>query len=170
VIGMDLTMDIDGVVTLVCALALIVGVAGVIVPVLPGLILCWAGVLVWTIGADRGGGKWVVLALATVIALAGTVVKYAWPGRNLKRSGVPNRTLLIGGVLGLVGFFVIPVVGLLIGFVLGVRLAERMRLSDSRLAWPSTMEALKAAGLSTLIELGAGLAIAATWLLGLVIV
>jgi hypothetical protein len=159
--------DTDGLITLLCGVALIVGILGVIVPVLPGLILCWAGVLAWALFADRGAGKWVVLAIATVIALGGAVVKYAWPGRNLKRTGVPNGSLVVGGLLGLVGFFVIPVVGLIVGFVLGVWLAERVRLGDSRLAWPSTKHALKAAGLAMLIELAAGLGVAFVWLVGL---
>jgi uncharacterized protein YqgC (DUF456 family) len=159
---MDLT-DTNSTVTLVCGLAIAAGIVGVIVPVLPGLLLCWLGVLVWAIFADGGWAKWPVFAVVTVLAVAGTVVKYLWPGRNLKRSGVPNTTLLAGGALALVGFFVVPIVGLVIGFVLGVWLAESARLKDSRLAWPSTKHALKAAGLSMLIELAAALAIAAVW-------
>jgi uncharacterized protein YqgC (DUF456 family) len=162
--------DKDALITLLCGLAIVVGIAGVIVPVLPGLVLCWAGVLVWAIFSERGWGKWAVLAAVTVIALAGAVVKYALPGRNLKRSGVPNRSLFIGGVLGLVGFFVVPVVGLVAGFVFGIWLAERVRLSDSRSAWRSTAYALKAAGLSMLIELAAGLSIAVAWVVGLAVV
>jgi uncharacterized protein YqgC (DUF456 family) len=161
--------DTDGLVTALCGVAIVVGILGVMVPVLPGLVLCWAGVLVWAIFADRGPGRWVVLALATAIALLGTVVKYAWPGRHLKRSGVPNTSLLAGGVLGVVGFFVVPVVGLLLGFVLGIWLAERIRLADSRQAWPSTRHALKAVGLSMLVELAAGLIIGLTWVAGLVL-
>jgi uncharacterized protein YqgC (DUF456 family) len=164
----DLT-EADAAITLLAALAIIVGIVGVIVPVLPGLILCWLGVLGWAVLTEHHAGKWVVLALATLIAAGGTVVKYLWPGRNLKRGGVPNRTLMLGGALGLVGFFVIPVVGLLVGFVLGVWLAERIRLGDSRQAWPSTRHALRAAGLAVLIELAAGLAIGAVFTTGLAV-
>jgi hypothetical protein len=53
--------------------------------------------------------------------------------------------------------------------VLGVWLAERIRLGDARQAWPSTKHALKAAGLAMLIELGAGLFILASWLVGLAV-
>ncbi len=165
---MDLT-DADATVTLLCGIAIVLGILGVIVPLLPGLLLCWAGVLVWAIFADAGWGKWAVLAIATVIAGVGTLAKYAWPGRNLKRTGVPNRTLLAGGLLGLVGFFVIPVVGLVVGFILGIWLAETARLGSARRAWPSTKGALKAAGLSMLIELAAALAIGFSWLLGLAV-
>ena len=162
--------DTDLMVTILCGLAIAIGLVGVIIPILPGLALCWLGVLGWAIFADGGGGRWVVLALVTVIAATGTVVKYVGPGRSLKKFGVPNSTLLAGGVLGLVGFFVIPVVGLVIGFVLGVFAAEWSRLGRAELAWPSTKKALKAAGLAMVIELGAGLAIVATWLIGLLVV
>jgi uncharacterized protein YqgC (DUF456 family) len=152
-----------------CGAAILIGILGVIVPILPGLILCWAGVLAWAIFSDRGWGKWLVFAIVTLIALLGTVIKYAWPGRNLKRNGVPNLTLFFGGVLAIVGFFVVPVVGIVLGFLLGVYLAERVRLHSHAQAWPSTKHALKAAGLSMLIELAAALLIAGVWGAGLAV-
>jgi uncharacterized protein YqgC (DUF456 family) len=165
----DLT-DTDSLVTFLSGLAILTGIIGVLMPVLPALPLCWGGVLLWAIFDDGGWGRWVVLGIVTVLTLVGTIIKYAWPGRNLKRTGVPNSTLLAGGVLGLVGFFVVPVVGLVLGFVLGVWLAERVRLGDNRLAWPSTKDALKAFGLAMLVELSVALAIALTWVIGLAVV
>nr|WP_246210013.1 DUF456 domain-containing protein [Nocardioides piscis] len=67
------------------------------------------------------------------------------------------------------GFFVIPVVGLFIGFVLGVYAAEHRRLGSAA-AWPATKHALKAVGLSILIELAAAMLAVATWIVGVVIV
>lgn len=161
--------DTNSLVTFLCGLAIVIGIVGVIVPVLPGLLLCWLGVLGWAIFADAGWGRWLVLAIVTVLALTATVVKYAWPGRNLRRTGIPNRSLVAGGALGLVGFFVVPVVGLVLGFLLGVWLAERMRLKDPGSAWGSAKHALRAAGLSMLIELGAALGIAFVWGVGLAV-
>jgi hypothetical protein len=89
------------------------------------------------------------------------------PGRHLKELGIPSSTQWTGVALGLVGFFVIPVIGLFIGFVLGVYLAEHRRLG-ARAAWPSTVAALRAAGLSILIELVAGMLTAAVWVAGVV--
>lgn len=165
---MDLT-DTQAAVTFVAGLAIVVGVVGVLVPGLPGLVLCWGGVLLWALFAEGNWTKWLILAAATGVAAIGLIVKWLWPARNLRRTGVPNVSLLAGGVLGLVGFFVVPVVGLIGGFVLGVWLAERARLGTGRPAWPSTVEALKAAGLSLLIELSAGLGVAVLWVLGLAI-
>lgn len=145
-------------------LAVVIGVLGVIVPVLPGGLLILAAVLVWAV-QDGSATAWAVFSVVTVLLVVGAVVKYAVPGRGLKAVGVPNSTVLIGGVLGLVGFFVIPVVGLFIGFVLGVYLAEVRRLGRDD-AWPSTRHALKAVGLSVLIELVAACLAAATYVAG----
>jgi uncharacterized protein YqgC (DUF456 family) len=161
--------DTQAVVSVVAALGILAGLAGVVVPGLPALPLCWGGVLVWALFGGAGPGRWAVLAAATVVAAGGTVVKYLWPGRNLKRTGVPTSSLLAGGLLGLVGFFVIPVVGLVIGFVAGVWGAERLRLGSNQLAWPATVQALKAAGLSMLVEFLAGVVIAALWVAGLLL-
>jgi uncharacterized protein YqgC (DUF456 family) len=166
VVRVDLS-DSGTTVTLISGLIILLGVIGVLMPVLPGLVLAWAGVLFWAILGDGSGGRWVVLAIATVVAAAGMIVKYLWPGRHLQRSGVPTMSLVAGGALGLIGFFVVPVVGLVLGFVLGVWLAERVRLGDAGQAWPSTKQALTAVGLSMLIELAAALGIAVIWLAGL---
>jgi len=75
--------------------------------------------------------------------------------------------VLIAGVVGIVGFFVVPVVGLVLGFVLGLWLAERARLGPGE-AWQSTRQALAAVGLSMLVEFAAALAIAVIWIFGLI--
>jgi uncharacterized protein YqgC (DUF456 family) len=153
---------------LLVGLAILVGLVGIVVPVLPGSILILGAVLVWAVQASSTTA-WVVFALVTTFLVVGGIVKYALPGRGLRTAGVPNRTLVLGGLLGIVGFFVIPVVGLVVGFVLGVYLSELMRVG-TELAWPSTRAALKAVGLSMLIELAAGLLAAATWLAGAIAV
>jgi uncharacterized protein YqgC (DUF456 family) len=163
---MDLT-DSGTVATLVAGILILVGVLGVLIPVIPGLILCWAGVLVWALLGDADGTKWLVLGLSTGVALAGTLIKYLWPGKHLKNSGVPTSSLVAGGVLGLIGFFVVPVVGLVLGFVLGIYLAEHVRVGSAQ-AWPSTRRALGAVGLSLMIELAAALGIAVIWVFGLI--
>ncbi|MDT0187193.1 DUF456 domain-containing protein [Microbacterium sp. ARD31] len=149
------------------AVLIAVGIAGIIVPVLPGTVLVLGAILVWALEIGTSTA-WVVFAVATTLLAAGTVVKYLVPGRRLKASGVPNRTLLVGGVLAFVGFFVVPVVGLFLGFVLGIYLAECARVGAAR-AWPSTTAALKAVGVSILIELVAAALAAATWVVGVVV-
>jgi uncharacterized protein YqgC (DUF456 family) len=149
------------------ALAIAVGLVGVLVPVLPGSLLVGAAVLVWAIDQGDTTG-WVVAAVALGLLASGSVVKYLVPGRRLRRAGVPTSTLVAGGALGVVGFFVVPVVGLLLGFVAGVYLAQWHRLGQSA-AWPATVHALKAVGLGILVELGFAVLAALTWAVGVVL-
>jgi uncharacterized protein YqgC (DUF456 family) len=148
------------------AVAIAIGLLGIIVPILPGALLILGAVVVWATELDERTG-WIVLAVAVLLTLIGAIAKYAVPGRRLKELGIPSSTQWTGVALGLVGFFVIPVIGLFIGFVLGVYLAEHRRLG-ARAAWPSTVAALRAAGLSILIELVAGMLTAAVWVAGVV--
>ena len=149
------------------AVLIAVGIAGIIVPVLPGTLLVLGAILVWALEIGTPTG-WLVFAVCAALLVGGTVVKYLVPGRSLKASGVPNRTLLVGAVLAFVGFFVVPLVGVFIGFVLGVYLAERGRVGAAQ-AGPSTRRALKAVGVSILIELVAAFLAVATWVVGVVL-
>jgi uncharacterized protein len=149
---------------LLVGLAILVGVIGIVVPVLPGSALVLGAVLVWAI-EDSSATAWTVFAIATAFLVVGAVVKYTVPGRRLKATGVPNRSIILGGLLGIIGFFVVPVVGLFVGFVLGVYASEHQRVGRER-AWPSTKVALRAVGASILIELAAALLAAATWVTG----
>ncbi|HET7475378.1 MAG TPA: DUF456 domain-containing protein [Dermatophilaceae bacterium] len=155
-------------VEVVCGLIILVGLVGIAVPVLPGLALVWVGVLVWASERADGGG-FLVLAVATVLAALGFVLQYSLPGRRLRAAGVGWQTTLSGVALGIVGFFVVPVVGLFLGFVLGIYLAERLRLGSHVAAGPSTKLALKAVGLSIGIELVTGLLVATTWIVGVIL-
>ena len=152
----------------VAGLMMLVGLAGIVLPVLPGPLLIVGGVAVWAVPRGDAVGWW-VLGIAVLVTVAGQIAKYLLPGRRLKAAGVPTRTLFAGLVLGVVGFFVVPVVGLFLGFVLGVWLAELARLPDAATAWRSAREALTAVGWSILIELAAGLVTVAVWIGGLVV-
>ncbi len=144
------------------ALAIAVGLAGILVPLLPGTLLVWAAIAVWAV-AERSTESWVVLGVVTGILGAGILVKYLWPARRMRAADVGNRTLVVGAVLGIIGFFVIPVAGLLVGFVAGVYLAELVTRRDQRRAWASTVHAVKGVALSVGVELTAGLLATAVW-------
>jgi uncharacterized protein len=144
-------------------LAIAVGIVGVVVPVLPGAVLAWAAIVVWALAVGSATG-WVVLAVATLSIGIAQVVKVLVPGRRLRDAGVPRTSILTGLVLAVVGFFLIPIVGLFVGFPLGVYLQERRRLGRHEPAWRSTREALRALGLSIAIELAATLVATGAWL------
>ena len=147
---------------LAVALVMAVGVAGTVLPVLPGALLVLGAAAAWA-WFTGGAAWWVLLGMVAVLS-GGQIAKYLLPGRRMQELGIPNRTLLVGAVVGVAGFFVVPVVGLPLGFVVGVYLAEAARLGGGGAqAWGSTVAALKAAGLSMAIEVAAALLAVGGW-------
>ena len=106
-----------------------------------------------------------ICLLATFAALwvLGMVLQVTIPGRRMKRQGVGGSTLLVGALAGIVGFFVIPVVGLPVGFVLGVLGVEYTRTRDLGRAWYATKRALVGVLHSMGIELGTAVVIGGVW-------
>ncbi len=150
------------------ALAIAVGLIGIVVPLLPGLLLVYAAILVWAV-VEHDVTSWVTLGVVTGLVGATTLIKYMWPMKRMRAAEVGTGTLLVGAVLGIIGFFVIPVVGLVIGFVLGIYLSELANRRDQRVAWTSTKHALKGVALSVGVELAGALLAAAAWAVGVAI-
>jgi uncharacterized protein YqgC (DUF456 family) len=144
------------------ALACALGILGVVVPVLPGDLLIGGAIVVWA-AVEGSAVSWVVAVLAVGVLVAGHVLTILIPGKRMTAAGVPKLVLLAGGALGIVGFFVVPVVGLPVGFVLGVYLAEIARLREHAPAWTTTVEAMKGTGLAVLIGLCAAVVATAVW-------
>ncbi|MGL5828166.1 MAG: DUF456 domain-containing protein [Angustibacter sp.] len=143
--------------------AFVVGLLGCLLPILPGLLLQLGAFLLWAV-LYPSSAAWIGFCIAVALFAVGTTLKFLLPGRKLRAQGIPNSTLWLGSLGAIVGFFVLPVLGLVLGFLLGVFGAEYRRLGTSDAAQSSTKRALVAAGWSTLIEFAAGLAIAVTWL------
>ena len=150
------------------AVAIAVGLVGVLVPLLPGTLLVYAAIAVWAF-AEQNTVGWVVLGVVTAILAATMAIKYLWPVKRMRAADVSPTTLAAGAVAGVIGFFVIPVLGLLVGFVLGVYLAELVHRRDQRRAWASTVHAVKGAALSVGVELAGGLLATAAWVVGVVL-
>ena len=150
------------------AVAIAIGLVGVLVPLLPGTLLVYAAIAVWAFVEQNTVG-WVVLGMVTAILAATMAIKYLWPVKRMRAADVSPTTLAAGAVAGVIGFFVIPVLGLLVGFVLGVYLAELAHRRDQRRAWASTVHAVKGAALSVGVELAGGLLATAAWVVGVVL-
>lgn len=153
---------------LLVGLALAVSAAGIVVPVLPGTMLALVALLVWAV-LTGGAVAWSAFAIMALVLGLGQLLKYLLPHKSMTAAGVPGRSILVGGVAAIIGFFVIPVVGLVVGFIGGVYLAEHARLRQWDQARTSTWVAMKATGFSILIELGALLLAASIWVGALVV-
>ncbi|WP_018775421.1 DUF456 domain-containing protein [Arthrobacter sp. 131MFCol6.1] len=160
-------MNPEIVVTLLCGLAIVVGVAGTIIPVLPGSILIGASLLAWALWGGAGATGWVVFGIGMMFVLAGMAASAVLTGRKLKEHSIPSRSVVVGLVLGVAGMFVIPVVGLFVGFAAGLLLSELQRTRVFGTAVASSWAALKATGLGMIVEFGLACLAASTWVIGL---
>lgn len=158
----------EGVLVALCAVLIVIGMVGIVVPVLPGLLLTLAAVLIWAVSTG-GTTAWVVFAVAALVYAVGVVAQFLIPGRRLKAQGVGLGTLLTAVVFAIIGFFVIPVIGAIIGFVLGIFVVEMTRSRDRAAAWTSTKAALRAIVHSMGIELVAAFGIAVVFVVGVML-
>jgi len=143
-----------------------VGLVGVILPVLPGSLIIGAAIAVWAY-LTGGVAAWLVLAAAATALGAAGVGKWLVAERHLRGAGVPRSAMVVAGLAGIVGFFVVPVVGLFLGFTAGLYAVERRRRSHQD-AWRSTVAALRASALAILVELAGALLATAVWVVGAV--
>ncbi|MFB8208862.1 DUF456 domain-containing protein [Streptomyces sp. NPDC056010] len=144
-------------------LVMLLGLIGVLVPGVPGPAIVWAAVLWWAF-TDTTPTAWAVLIGATALLLLNQALKPLLPPRRPRESGAPRRTLLLGGLGGIVGFFVLPVVGAVVGYVGVIFGAERLRLGSRGAGWASVRTVMRATGYSVLVELFACLLVTGAWL------
>jgi uncharacterized protein YqgC (DUF456 family) len=144
-------------------LVMLVGLIGVLVPVLPGLLLIAAAAVVWALVERPGPWGWAAVAVIAVIAILGIAAPTWLSGRRATAAGLPGWVLLAGVAGAVAGFFLIPVVGALIGWPVGVFVAELVRHRHPGPAWASTKDALKGMGVGVAVQFVAGVAMIALW-------
>lgn len=115
-------MEMQSVYYVLAAILVLVGVAGTVLPALPGLPLVFAGMLLaaWAGGFEEVGG-W-MLGLLGLLTLLSLGVDFMATALGAKRVGA-SRLALVGAVIGtfaglafgIVGVFIGPFVGALIG-------------------------------------------------------
>ena len=160
-------MPLEIAAALAIALA-VIGVCGIVVPVLPGSMALLGGLLVWGIFAPSPL-SWLVFGIGAAFVIAGAGAQYLITGRRLKERQIPSRSVIVGLVAGVIGLFAIPFLGLPIGFTVGLLAMEYLRVRDFREALSTSWVALKSVGLGMLVELACALTAASVLLIGVLV-
>ncbi|HEX5538182.1 MAG TPA: DUF456 domain-containing protein [Methylophilaceae bacterium] len=118
---------------IVVALLVLVGLAGILLPMLPGIPLLFGGLLLgaWIDHFTRVGGY--ALTAMGVIAVLAWLVDLVASLVTTKSAGASRQALIgtvIGGLIGVVG----GLVGIILGTVIGAVLGEIMASRDARRA------------------------------------
>lgn len=117
------------VITFLSIILLILGILGTFLPVLPGLVLSLAGLLIYKYGTDADLSMLYIWTFV-ILTLASAVLNYVIPAKTNRKYG-GTRWGSIGSVIGtIVGMFLPIPLGFLVGMFAGVFIGEL--LHDSK--------------------------------------
>lgn len=153
----------DGLLFVLTAAVMAVGLAGVILPLIPGLGLIWLAALVYGLLIGFGTTGWIVLSILTLLLGAGMAAGVLLPARGSRSRGASTAVLVAGAMGALVGFFVVPVIGAPLGALAGVLLVQYRRTGSWEAAWAATKGVLLGFGQTLAVQLGIGMVMIVTW-------
>jgi hypothetical protein len=161
-------MEADIVATVVAGILLVVAAVGVVYPVLPGSPIAIVTVLVWAavVGSWQA---WVAAGVAALLCAAGWGASAVLTGRTLKQLEVPGWSIAVAAAAGIAGMFLIPVVGIFVGFAAGLLVSEAVRHRDVGRAVQYSLQTLKAMGAGIIAEFALVCAAAAVWSAGVLV-
>jgi len=102
----------------------LIGLAGTILPTLPGNLLIFGGALVYGIFTEFEEVTFWVLAALLGISIGAQVLDYAAEAYGAKRLGATKYGIWGGIIGGILGFMTLNIVGLVLGIFLGTVMPE----------------------------------------------
>ena len=149
--------------TIVIGLVMAVGVIGTVVPFLPGVILIWLAAVIYGFLVGFSPIGIVVLVVLTLLVAASVIKSFIVPKRAAEGHDVSRWSQLVALIGAIIGFFLIPLVGVIVGALVGLYLAEYIHHRDPHDAWGSTMAVAKGFGLSALIDVVIAVFMTTVW-------
>lgn len=150
---------------------MLVGLVGAVVPVLPGAWLIWLAALGYGLVQPAFGQPlfdgWVggvAMVILTLLALVELALQYVVTHSVAHQEGVSFQAILASIGLGLLGVFIFPPIGPLVGSILGLFLVEYFRHGkDWRKALQGVRSYAKGCGWSVVAEVGLCLVMITVW-------
>lgn len=116
------------------AIAMLIGVIGTVLPIIPGTILIFVAALVYALIEGFQAVGWPTLLVLGVLTILATSADIWATSIGAKMGGASAWSVVIGLVAALLGFVVFNLLGAILGAVLGVLLTEVVRVGDWRQA------------------------------------
>ena len=112
------------------------GLAGTVLPLVPGPLIIWLGALLWVWGNGFEGMDWVLLVVLGVMALLAWGADLLLTATFSRRAGVSWRSIgaaIVCGLLGGIFLSEIPVLGTIFGALIGAAVGMwLMEYADKR--------------------------------------
>ncbi len=143
---------------------MLVGLSGLIIPVIPGLVIIWLAALGYGLVAGFGWLGWAAFALITVLMIAGSFVDEVLMNANARGRGASWFSLGVGLLAGVAGSVLLPPFGGIPLALAAVFLVEFARLKDWRQALHLTRGMAVGCGWAFVIRFLMGLVMIGLWL------
>jgi uncharacterized protein YqgC (DUF456 family) len=143
---------------------MLIGLIGILVPILPGILLIWLTALAYAIVDGFQAIDWITFTLLTIIAIITGTADLWLSLLGAKTGGAAKRAMFLGVIGGVLGFFllgaVLPVVGNLfggiIGYAIGVLLGQYQKFEDWNVALKASIGGVVGWGIATVVQLAGG--------------
>ena len=149
---------------LLLGLAMLVGLAGMILPVLPDVILIWGAALLYGLLIGWGRyGIWLFAAI-TVLGLIALLADVWVSGVGARQGGASFWSSLAGLAAGIIGLFAGGPLGLIVGMLLGIFVIEYWIHQDADRAMRAMFGMGVGFGASFVVKILLGLGMIALWI------
>jgi uncharacterized protein len=148
---------LESVALILIIISLIVGLIGTLIPLLPGTLLMWLAILFYGLLYGFEVLTWGGFALISLIALVTGTADLWLTVIGAQKGGASHRSQLFGLLGAIIGTFIIPLLGTIIGYAAGILLAEYQKRQDWDQAVRASLGGLAGYGVASLIQLGGGL-------------
>lgn len=146
-----------------CIVLMVMGLVGIVFPVLPDLVLIWGSALGYGLITDWGEHGLVFFIVISVLGLIGLATEFWVSGIGAKKGGASGAAILFGAILAIVLFFTTGPIGAVVAMLLGIYIVEYIRKRDVESASQAMIGAGLGCGASLVIKLLLGLGMVATW-------
>ena len=148
---------------------LIVGLAGLIIPVFPGLIIMWLATLLYAFIQNASGmmtnWDWVIFTVITFLMIVGNIADNIIIARKMRDQFIPWNSIVMAFVASIIAsIFFTPIVGIIAAPV-GLYAAEYRRLKNRDNAWKSTKTYMIGWGWGFAARFAVGVVMIGLWML-----
>lgn len=142
---------------------MIFGLFGMVIPIFPGGFVIWLATLIYgLVNGFAGYGLWLFLVI-TGIMIIGVIIDDVFMAAAARKAGANWWSLFFAFIGGIVGTFVLPPFGGLLGAPLLLYVSEYVRKHDRAHAWKVTSSLAVGWGWSFVARFGLGSLMIALW-------
>jgi uncharacterized protein YqgC (DUF456 family) len=159
----------DILVAILTGIVMFIGLLGALLPVIPDLVIIWGAALGYGLIVGWGdSGPWIFGAIS-ILGLGGVLTEIWMSGVGGKIGGASFKSILVGLILGIIGFIFLTPIGGLALLLVGTFAMEYYRLGDAEEALKGMLGVGLGYGASFGVKLLIGLLMMGLWVVWVVV-